>query len=46
MSKRKEKQIFSLIKTCRETPIGGNWTDYENKFLEYIVVKKRRNSTL
>ena len=31
------KQVFSLVKTCRETPIGGNWIDYENKFIEFIT---------
>ena len=32
--------IYSLVETCRETPIGGNWVDYENLFLSYIVHKK------
>ena len=31
------KQIFSLIETCRETPIGGTWNDYENKFIKYLT---------
>ena len=31
------KQILSLVKTCGETPIGGKWTDYENKFVKYIT---------
>jgi len=31
------EHIFSLVKTCRETPIGGNWKDYENKFLQHIT---------
>jgi len=30
------KQIFSLVKTCRETPIGGTWNDYEKKFIQYL----------
>ncbi len=34
---KKGKWIFSLVETCRETPIGGNWVDYESKFLEYII---------
>ncbi len=34
---RKENHIFSLVKTCGETPIGGKWTDYENKFIDYIA---------
>ena len=31
------KQIFSLVETCRETPIGGTWKDYENKFMGFIA---------
>ena len=31
------KQIFSLVETCRETPIGGTWKDYEDKFIVFIV---------
>jgi len=31
------KQIFSLVETCRETPIEGKWIDYEKVFLEYIA---------
>ncbi len=31
------KQVFSLVETCRETPIGGNWIDYENKFIGFIT---------
>lgn len=30
-------QVFSLVETCRGTPIGGSWLDYENKFLGYIT---------
>lgn len=33
---QKGNQIFSLVETCRNTPIGGKWIDYENKFLNYI----------
>ncbi|EZH75894.1 hypothetical protein ATO12_03630 [Aquimarina atlantica] len=31
------KQVFSLVETCRETPIGGTWKDYENKFIGFIT---------
>ncbi|MET2985643.1 hypothetical protein [Aureibaculum conchae] len=31
------RQIFSLVKTCRETPIGGTWSDYEKKFIKYLT---------
>lgn len=31
------KQIFSLVKTCRETPIGGTWNDYEKKFIKCLT---------
>ena len=31
------KQVFSLVETCRETPIGGNWVDYERKFIKYLT---------
>lgn len=33
---QKNEYIFSLVETCGETPIGGNWVDYENLFLGYI----------
>lgn len=31
------KQIFSLVETCRDTPIGGNWINYERKFIKYLT---------
>ena len=31
------RHIFSLVKTCRETPIGGTWNDYEKKFIKYLT---------
>ena len=34
------KQIFSLVETCRETPMGENWVEYEKKFLSYISGNK------
>lgn len=34
---QKGKQVFSLVETCKENPLGGNWIDYENKFLEFIT---------
>ena len=34
---QKGNQIFSLVKTCRETPIGGTWNDYEKKFIKYLT---------
>lgn len=36
--------IYSLVETCRETPIGGNWVDYENLFLSYLA--KEHTDTL
>ena len=30
-------QIFSLVETCRETPIGGSWIEYEQKFINYLT---------
>jgi len=33
---QKNEWIYSLVETCRETPIGGNWVDYENLFLSYL----------
>lgn len=29
--------VFSLVESCRETPIGGTWVDYENRFLFEIA---------
>ncbi|TBN04018.1 hypothetical protein EYD45_08370 [Hyunsoonleella flava] len=37
MITHKGKQVFSLVETCREIPIGGNWLDYEQKLLSYIL---------
>ncbi len=34
------KQIFSLVETCRETPIGGTWKDYENKFIGFVTTNE------
>lgn len=36
------KQIFSLVKTCRETPIGGTWNDYEKKFMRCFIQDSRK----
>ncbi len=40
------KQIFSLVETCRESPIGGTWKDYENKFIGFIVKNKEEIEVL
>lgn len=34
---QKGKYIFSLVETCRNTPIGGKWKEYENLFLSFIT---------
>jgi hypothetical protein len=31
------KQIYSLVETCRETPIGGSWKDYEDKLIGFLT---------
>ena len=31
------RQIFSLVKTCRDSPIGTNWNDYEKKLIKYLT---------
>lgn len=36
---QKGKQIFSLVETCRQTPINGTWLDYENKLIKYLADK-------
>lgn len=33
------RNVFSLVETCRGTPIGGKWIDYENKFISFITEK-------
>lgn len=33
---QKGKCLFSLVNTCRNTPIGGSWLEYENLFLHYL----------
>lgn len=40
------KQIFSLVETCRESPIGGTWKDYEDKFIGYIVKNREEIEVL
>lgn len=37
MITQKGKQIFSLVETCGEIPIGGKWIDYENKFIGFLT---------
>jgi len=32
-----ENMLFSLVETCRNTPIGGSWLAYENEFLSSMV---------
>ena len=31
---QKGRYVFSLVETCRKTPTGGKWEEYENLFLE------------
>jgi len=37
---QKGKQIFSLVETCRGTPNGGSWNEYETKFINYLAEKE------
>ena len=37
MITQRGKQVLSLVETCRETPIGGKWRDYENKFIGFLT---------
>jgi hypothetical protein len=30
------KWIFSLVETCRNTPLGGTWVEYEDLFISYF----------
>ena len=34
---QKDTWIFSLVETCRNTPIGGTWMEYENLFIDYLL---------
>ena len=34
---QKGEYVFSLVETCRDTPIGGTWKSYENVFITYIT---------
>lgn len=43
---QKNEWIYSLVETCRETPIGGNWVDYENLFLSYIGNNQKDSLTV
>ena len=31
--------VFSLVETCRNTPVGGKWEEYEDLFLSFITEK-------
>lgn len=31
------KYVLSLVETCRKTPVGGSWKDYENKFIGFLT---------
>lgn len=33
---QQDNLILALVETCQSTPIGGNWKDYEDKFLSKI----------
>ena len=33
---QKGKWIFSLVETCRNTPLGGSWTEYEDLFISFL----------
>lgn len=37
---QKGKYIFSLVETCRNTPVGGTWKDYENLFINALLEEK------
>jgi len=39
---RKANYVFSLVKTCRNTPIGGKWKAYENLFLKYTLLERKK----
>lgn len=41
-----ENIVLSLVETCRNTPIGGRWIDYENKFIKTLVKDKSRVKVL
>lgn len=36
---QKGRQIFCLVETCRDAPIGKSWIEYENRFLELLICK-------
>ncbi len=46
MIAQKGKSIFFLVKSCKEPPIGENWKDYENLFLEFITEKNEEIEVL
>ena len=34
---QKDTWVFSLVETCRNTPIGGTWLEYEDLFVDYLL---------
>jgi hypothetical protein len=43
---QKGNWLFSLVETCRDTPIGGTWVDYENLFISFISVNRTDTMTV
>lgn len=39
---QKDKYVFYLVETCEKPPVGTNWREYENLFLDYITEKNER----
>ena len=37
---QQENLVLALIETCRSTPIGGTWINYEEMFLRYISTSR------
>jgi hypothetical protein len=38
--------IFHLVESCRDTPLGGSWIEYENEFLSFLKNKDDKFITI
>ncbi len=43
---KKGRYIFSLVKTCRGVPGGGDWLSYESKFIKAIYGEKGKTTAI
>lgn len=43
---QKDKYVFSLVETCRETPLRGTWLEYEDIFMSFVLSENETTEIL